>query len=331
MLLLSSYSHLSSEEREQIAILRAAGHGVRAIAKALGRHPATISRELKRNRLPSGGYSPRFADGAYIERRQRSAVLEEDEQRRAFVCARLSEGWSPEQISGWLKSGAEQGLLPLATETIYAFIYRASQAGEKLWLYLCRRKKRRGRRKKRRERITIKDRAFIHDRPQAIDTREETGHWEDDLIFCKRIRPVLVLHERKSRFTLAARLTGKNAAETAAVIMSIFRRIPAQLRKSITFDNGTEFAHHKLLREAMNMTTWFCDAYASWQKGGVENANGRLRRWLPRQLDIDNLGDEELQEIVMTCNLTPRKCLGFISPFQAILKELGKDIKIRFA
>jgi IS30 family transposase len=328
---MSFYSHLSSEEREQIAILRAAGHGVHAIAKALGRHPATISRELKRNRLPSGGYSPRFADGAYIERRQRSAVLEEDEKRRQFVVDRLSEGWSPEQISGWLKSGAEPGLAAIATETIYAFIYRASQAGEKLWLYLCCRKKRRGRRKKRQDRITIKDRASIHDRPQIIDTREETGHWEGDLMFCGRTRPVLVLHERKSRFTMAARLTGKNAAETAAVIMSIFRRLSRELRKSITFDNGTEFAHHSLLRAALNMSTWFCDAYASWQKGGVENANGRLRRWLPRQLDIDNLGDDELQEIVMTYNLTPRKCLGYRTPFQAILKDLGKDVQIRFA
>ncbi len=79
------------------------------------------------------------------------------------------------------------------------------------------------------------------------------------------------------------------------------------------------------------MTTWFCDAYAWWQKGGVENANGRLRRWLPRQIDIDQVSDEEIQDIVITANLTPRKCLGFKTPFQAILKELGKDVQIRFA
>jgi len=326
-----SYAHLSYEEREQIAFLRAAGKSLRAIAEALGRCVSTISRELRRNRLPSGGYSPRFASGAYLERRERSAVLEEDDKLRRFVFLRLSEGWTPEQISGWLKSGAEPGLRPLGTETIYAFIYRPSQKAERLWLYLCRRHKRRGRRKRRKGKAMIKDRASIHYRPQVIDTREEIGHWEGDLIFCRRTRPVLVLHERKSRFTLAARLTGKNAAETAAVIMNIFRRLSRELRKSITFDNGTEFAHHKLLREALNMTTWFCDAYASWQKGGVENTNSRLRRWLPRQLDIDNLGDDELQEIIMTCNLTPRKCLGFITPFQAILKDLGKDVEIRFA
>ena len=103
------------------------------------------------------------------------------------------------------------------------------------------------------------------------------------------------------------------------------------LRKSITFDNDTAFAQHALLRTMRAMTTWFCDAYASWQKGGVENANGRLRRWLPRQIDIDQVSDEEIQDIVITANLTPRKCLGFKTPFQAILKELGKDVQIRFA
>ena len=102
-------------------------------------------------------------------------------------------------------------------------------------------------------------------------------------------------------------------------------------RKSITFDNDTAFAQHALLRTMRAMTTWFCDAYASWQKGGVENANGRLRRWLPRQIDIDQVSDEEIQDIVITANLTPRKCLGFKTPFQAILKELGKDVQIRFA
>ena len=122
--------------------------------------------------------------------------------------------------------------------------------------------------------------------------------------------------------TLAARLAGKTAAETISVTLAVFARIEPALRKFITFDNDTAFAQHALLRTMRAMTTWFCDAYASWQKGGVENANGRLRRWLPRQIDIDHVSDEEIQDIVITANLTPRKCLGFKTPFQAILKEL---------
>jgi IS30 family transposase len=126
----------------------------------------------------------------------------------------------------------------------------------------------------------IKDRVSIHERPKNVEARTEGGHWKGDLIICKRTRPVLVLHERKSRVTLAARLAGKTAAETISVMLAVFARIQPALRKSITFDNDTAFAQHALLRIMRAMTTWFCDAYASWQKGGVENANGRLRRFL---------------------------------------------------
>ena len=326
-----SYSHLSSDERSEIALLAAADHSISAIARLLGRAKSTIGRELKRNRLPKGRYSPRHADGAYLLRRQRQSAIEQDEALGRFVRNRLAEGWSPDQIAGWLKAANERGLRAVCTETIYAFLYRARQKAEELWRYLTRRRRTRRPMRARRSRVTIKNRASIHDRPDAVENRKEPGHWEADLIICKRTRPVLVLHERKSRVTLAARLTGKTAAETISVMMSVFRRIDPALRKSVTFDNDTTFAQHGLLRSMFNMTTWFCDAYASWQKGGVENANGRLRRWLPRHLDIDALDDEELQDIVFTANLTPRKCLGYKTPFQAMLADLGKDVKIRFA
>src|SRR3982751_4607163 len=254
-----------------------------------------------------------------------------DRRLRDFVCDRLAEGWTPEQIAGWLKAGHERGLRALGFEAIYAFVYRAARKGEELWRYLTRRHKRRRPRRARPSRDRIKDRASIHDRPRDVEGRAAIGHWEGDLIICKRTRPVLVLHERKSRVTLATRLAGKTAAETISVMLAVFGRINPALRKSVTFDNDTAFAQHALLRSMRNMTTWFCDAYASWQKGGVENANGRLRRWLPRHLDVDQMSDEELQDIVMTANLTPRKCLGFLTPFQAIIKELGKDVQIRFA
>jgi IS30 family transposase len=326
-----AYSHLSEEERDQIAVLRAAGRSLGAIARHLGRAKSTISRELERNALPSGGYSPLHAAGAYIWRRRRAAILEKDADLQTFVVDRLAEGWSPEQIAGWLRRGAERGLRTIGCETIYAFIYRAAQKAEELWRYLARRRKRRRPLRARPARDVIKDRTSIHERPNSVDSRGEVGHWEGDLIICKRTRPVLVLHERKSRLTLAARLTGKTAAETISVMLAVFGRIDPTLRKSITFDNDTAFAQHGLLRSVRAMATWFCDAYASWQKGGVENANGRLRRWLPRDIDLDALSDQDIQEIAVTANLTPRKCLGYKTPFQAILAELGRDVEIRFA
>ena len=280
------------------------GHSIGAIARALRRPKSTISRELSRNRLPSGRYSPLHAAGAYQLRRRREALIEKDRALRSFVLDRLAEGWTPEQIAGWLKAGNERRLRAVGCETIYAFIYRAAQKAEQLWRYLTRRHKRRRPRRSRPSRDTIKDRVSIHERPENIDARTEAGHWEGDLIICKRTRPVLVLHERKSRVTLAARLVGKTAAETISVMLAVFARIEPALRKSITFDNDTAFAQHALLKTMCAMTTWFCDAYASWQKGGVENANGRLRRWLPRQIDIDKVSDEEIQDDSLSVRYT---------------------------
>src|SRR5947208_6467435 len=321
-------TRLELEERERLAALKAEGLSLRAIARALGRAASTISRELRRNALPRGGHLPVHAEGCYRERRQRQAVLERDAKLGRFVRERLLEGWTPERIAGWLKRGEERGLGRVSAETTYAFLHRPGQKGEKL---LPRGRARRGRRRARRSRSTIAGRRSIHDRPADVRERKEAGHREGDLLICERTRPVLVLEERETRFVLAARLAGKSAAETVAVLMAVFRRLDPRLRASITFDNDTAFARHGLLASACAMTTWFCDAYASWQKGAVENANGRLRRDLPRDLDLDALTDAELQEIVLSHNLTPRKCLGFLTPLQALLKELGRDVQIRFA
>ena len=328
---MSGGTHLTLEERERLAALKAEGLSLRAVAARLGRAASTISRELRRNVLPRGGYLPVHAEGCYLERRQRPAVLERDARLGRFVRERLLEGWTPEQIAGWLKRGEERGLHPVSGETVYAFIHRPGQKGEKLWKLLPRGRAKRGRRRARQPRGSIAERRSIHDRPESVGGRQEAGHWEGDLLICKRTRPVLVLKERKTRFVLAARLAGKSAAETVAVMMAVFRRLDPRLRSSITLDNDTAFARHGLLASACAMTTWFCDAYASWQKGAVENANGRLRRDLPRDLDLDALADAELQEIVLTHNLTPRKCLGFLTPVQALLAELGRDLRIRFA
>jgi transposase, IS30 family len=325
------YRHLSFEEREQIAIWRLEGVSQAEMARRLGRSSSTINRELARNRLPSGGYQPSFAEGSYLARRERLALLERDKRLERFVVDRLTEGWSPEQIAGWLKADNESGLRGLGTETIYSFIYRARQKVEKLWKLLPRGKARRGRRKRRETKSTISGRRSIHERPEAVLGREKLGDWEADLMFCRRTQPVLVLHERTSRLTLAAKLAGKSAAETAATLMAIFKRLAPELKNSITFDNGSEFARHGLLASVSGMTTWFCDAYASWQKGSVENTNGRLRRQLPRHLDLDTLSQADLQEIILSLNLTPRKCLGYLTPIQAFFKGLGKDIEIRFA
>ena len=222
------------------------------------------------------------------------------------------------------------GLSPVEGLDVHAR-FDGGALSDELWRYLTRRRRTRRALRTRPSRDTIKNRTSIHERPENVNNRSQIGNWEADLIICQRSRPVLVLHERKSRVTLAAKLTGKSAAETAGAIMAIFKRLDPVLRQSITFDNGTEFARHSLLKETLGMATWFCDAYASWQKGGIENANGRLRRWLPRKTNLDEVSDEDIQEIVMTYNLTPRKCLGYITPIQALFQNLGRDVRLTFA
>jgi transposase, IS30 family len=324
------YSHLSPDEGDQIAGLRADGLGCRAIARRLGRSASTISRELRRNALESGCYRPHVADGAYMLRRQRLCVLETDAKLAAYVTDRLSEGWSPEQIAERPRRGLERELRGLYTETIYTWIYRRGQKPERLWRFLTRRRARRRKRHGRTFRDTIADKVHFSQRADDANARETSGHWEGDLIICKHSRPVLVPHERKSRITLMTRLAGKTAGETVA-LMAIIRRLDSRMRGSITLDNDTCFARHTLLRGTLSATTYFRDAYTSWQKGRVENATLRIRRWLPRKTDLDTLTEDDIQEIAMTLNLTPRKCLAYRSPVEAFLEELGRTLEIRFA
>jgi IS30 family transposase len=258
-------------------------------------------------------------------------MIETDAKLAAYVTDRLAEGWAPEQIAGRLRLGIERGLRAVCAETIYGWIYRAGQKADRLWRFLTRRHARRRPRHGRASRDTIAEKAHISQRSDDADARETVGHWEADLVICKRSRPVLVLHERKTRITLMARLAGKSAAETVAAMMATFRRLDPKMRGSVTFDNDTCFARHMLLRGMLSATTYFCDAYASWQKGGVENANGRIRRWMPRGTDLDQISEDDIQEIAMTINLTPRKCLGYRSPVEAFLSELGRNVRIRFA
>jgi len=177
---------------------------------------------------------------------------------------------------------------------------------------------------------SIVDGVSIRERPAEVEDRALPGHWEGDLIICQKSRPVLVLYERKTKITFITRLMGKTAAETVSAIMAVFQRLSPDMRRSATFDNGGEFAQHALLQGLLSETTYFCDAYASWQKGGVENTNGRLRRWIPRSTDLDEMTEQEIQEIAMTLNTTPRKCLNFRSPIEAFLSELGTNVDIRF-
>src|SRR5437764_12068743 len=174
---MSGGTHLKLEERERLATLQAEGRSLRAIAARLGRAASTVSGGLRRNALPKGGYLPVHAEGCYLERRQRPAVLERDERLGRFVRDRLLEGWTPQQIAGWLKRGEERGLRAVSTETIYAFVHRAGQKAEKLWKLLPRGRATRGPRRARQPRSTSAGRRSSHDRPDSPPGPRDAGHW----------------------------------------------------------------------------------------------------------------------------------------------------------
>jgi IS30 family transposase len=311
---MSNYRQLSIEERCSIARLHEDGQSIRQIATALDRQPSTIARELKRNCGAKVGYQPAYAQAQTEARRWTGGRLDRDDALREEVLDRLAQGWSPEQVAGRL--AREQGHKVISHETIYRFVHaQLKRTNDRRWrFYLPRAKYKRGWRTKGGwPRYT--DRPSIHDRPADIAARHQPGHWEADaMIFSRPGQAILIAHERHSRITIALRQSSLRADPVADALVGMLGSLPAALRRSITFDNGTEFTRHHRIEQQLGVQTFFCDPHAPWQKGSVENAIGRLRRNLPRKTNLDDLSARALDAIIANYNNTPRKCLGFKTP-----------------
>jgi transposase, IS30 family len=321
------YKQLSYDERVKLSQMRQAGHGVRWMAHLLGRSASTISRELRRNAAPPGEYWPDTAGRLCSQRRKKVCRIDRHPRLREFVLEKLCyHYWTPEQIAGYLKH-RQKALPSVSHETIYAWLYQGAQKKEKLWKFLPRRKGRRGlRTRKGMTQSRIPHRISIHERPQ-IETkkRKDFGHWEGDLMACrKNSQHMLVLRERKSMLTLSLRLANKKAKTTTQAIRDLMKDIPKEARKTITFDNGGEFAGHHVLTKELGLKTFFCDPYASWQKGGVENTNGRLRRDIPRKTNLYELTEDDFHETIENYNLTPRKKLNWKNPAECFKENLNR-------
>lgn len=320
---MSSYRQLSIEERCEIARLHRAGQSIRQIAAALDRQPSTISRELKRNAGRKVGYQPSYAQQQTAARRWSGSRLDRDDGLRKSVLERMAQGWSPEQIAGRL--AREAGHRVISHETIYRFVHaQMKRTNDVAWRrYLLRGRLKRGWRNKGGGAPRFPGRTSIHERPLDVHAREAAGHWEADaMLFAIPGQAVLVAHERTSRITLVIRPPDLKADTAANALDTILRPMPPAMRKTITFDNGTEFARHHRLAEQLGIDTYFCDVRSPWQKGGVENAIGRLRRLLPRKTNLDTISKHQLDCLVRRYNNAPRKCLGFQTPAEAFLQPL---------
>ena len=318
------YAQLSLEDRCTISRLQAEGRSIRQIASALDRAPSTIARELSRNSGRKLGYQPAYADQQARARRWSGSRLEREPGLREAVLDHLKRGCSPELASGRLKH--EHGRPIISHESIYRFIYaQIARTKDYGWrLYLPRAKSRRGLRKRRggSPASFIEGRIPLIERPAGAADRQEPGHWEADLmLFAKYGQAILAIHERQSRVVLALRPPNKAAGPIANQLLSLFAPLPPQLRKTVTFDNGTEFARHSRLHQ-LAIQTFFCDPYAPWQKGGIENAIGRIRRFIPRKTDLATLSDSRFHQLIRAYNNIPRKCLAFRTPAEAFCDTL---------
>ena len=317
------YEQLSLEDRCEIARLQADGRSVRQIAAALDRAPSTISREIRRNRGVAT-YKPSYAQERTRARRWTGSRLEREPGLRCAVQERLASGWSPEQIAGRL--AREAGRKVISYESIYRFIYaQIARTKDYRWRrYLPRGKSKRGCRGRKggSSASFIEGRVSVAERPPAAADRNAPGHWEADLmLFSKYGQAILTVHERKSRIILATRPANKAANRVARHLVRLFEPLPPQLRKTITFDNGTEFARHRALHR-LAIETFFCDPYSPWQKGGIENAIGRMRRFMPRKTDLATLPNNRFKALISAYNNTPRKCLDFKTPAEAFSEVL---------
>jgi IS30 family transposase len=319
----TKYSHLSLDERHAIARLRAAGQSYQKIAASLGRPASTITREVGRNIGSKVGYQPRYADEMAWGRRWRGSKLSRHPPLQELVLGRLAQGWSPEQIAGRLKQ--EKAKLRISHETIYRFVYaQIRRTNDYSWRhYLPKAKCKRGRSRRSHRPIEhIKDRVCIGLRPKSVHNRRQPGHWETDLLHPRKSgAAVLVAHERTSRYTLLAKQPSKHAHLVSSQLQHWFTPLPTELRRSLTQDNGPEFfLHHQL--NPIGIKTYFCNPYSPWQKGGVENINGRIRRYIPLGTDPQSFTHDDLQHLAARLNTTPRKCLRFKTPAEVFLKLL---------
>jgi IS30 family transposase len=214
----------------------------------------------------------------------------------------------------------------ISHETIYRFIYaQMARTTNYSWRhYLPRGKSKRGHRSRKSSSPAsfILHRRPLSERPEEANDRQTPGHWEADLMLFRTYgQAILTLHERRSRLLIAVRPSTKAAQPIAKAIQDILAPLPPQWRQTVTFDNGTEFARHYELHK-LNIQTFFCDTYSPWQKGGVENAIGRMRRTLPRKTDLAKLSEDRFVELVRAYNNTPRKCLDYRTPAELFWKEL---------
>jgi IS30 family transposase len=320
---------LRGAEREEISRGIAAGQSMRQIARGLGRSPSTVSREIRRNGGCSA-YRASEADTHAWDRALRPKLcrLACHAELRWRVAQKLALQWSPEQVSGWLKQQfpADQGM-QISHEAIYRSLFIQARGVLKKELTAHLRTMRQMRQAKggttKNGLGQIVDMVSIRERPTEVEDRAVPGHWEGDLLSGANNTHIATLVERHTRFVMLLKVPSRDTATVVAALGKHVRKLPQELRRSLTWDRGKEMADHKSFTVATKVQVYFCDPRSPWQRGSNENTNGLLRQYFPRGTDLSRFSQGYLNRIALRLNQRPRKTLGFESPadrLQAVLQ-----------
>jgi len=312
---------LTGEDREEISRGIADDQSLRQIAARLQRPVSTISREVARN----GGrakYRAIEAETTALDRarRPKACKLATTARLQRCVAFKLMSNWSPEQISAWLKLRyPEDDRMRISHETIYRSLFIQARGVLKKELQDHLRTRRRMRRSKLsstkgQQRGQIVDAVPISERPPEVEDRAVPGHWEGDLVSGARNTHIATLVERKSRYVMLVKVAAKDTNTVVAALKKQVVKLPNELRKSLTWDRGTELAAHKDFTVATDVAVYFCDPHSPWQRGSNENTNGLLRQYFPDGTDLSGYSQAELNKVARQLNTRPRKTLGFRTP-----------------
>ena len=312
---------LSMDEREEISRGVAAGVSLRSIAAQLRRAPSTVTRELRRNG-GRGRYRAAAADSRAWDRalRPKACKLARHEELRQLVAARLQDNWSPQQIAGWLKhTYPDDEAHQVSHETIYRSLFVQARGVLKKDLQAHLRSGRAIRRSrhasaKSDSRGSLTDMISIRERPASVEDRAVPGHWEGDLLCGSSNSTIVTLVERHTRYVLLAKVANRDSRTVISALIDQAKRLPDELRKSLTWDRGKEMAEHKRFTLATDAQVYFCDPQSPWQRGSNENTNGLLRQYFPKGTNLAVHSQERLDEVARQLNGRPRKTLGFETP-----------------
>ena len=312
---------LTMSEREEISRGIAAGATIRQIAVAIQRSPSTVSREITRHGGAARYRAAEAESQAWDQaRRPKLCLLARNSELQRVVARKLQLDWSPQQIAGWLKAHfAHDGGMRVSHETIYRSLFIQARGVLKRELIGHLRSGRVMRRAKNastagQARGQIIDAISIRERPAEIEDRAIPGHWEGDLITGSKNTHIATLVERRSRFTMLVKVNGKDTASVVTALTKQVRKLPAELRRSLTWDRGMELAEHKRFTVATDVQVYFCDPQSPWQRGTNENTNGLLRQYFPKGTDLSQYSQADLNKIALRLNQRLRKTLGFHTP-----------------